>query len=248
MSFVTCKFLGRLANNVIQVMATIGYAKKYNVQWFIPRNYHHKDIFRFGLPLLRGQKHCIEYRENWTEEIGYQEIPKHDQCVTLVGFFQSEKYFSHATEEIHAAFHRLNDSHTVRHMMEGICSIHVRRGDYLQYPTRFVSPSIQYIGNAVEEMKSHGLHRFKVYSDDIQWCKDNFHFSGDFSFSENTDPIYDLQEMAHADGNIICASTFGWVPAWLNKNSPVVVAPKVWFGPDTKLTSKEIIPENWIKI
>ncbi len=248
MSYVTAKFLGRTCNNIIQVMAAIGYAKKYNVPWFIQRQYHHKDIFRFGLPLVRGPKKCMEYRETWTEDIGYKEIPKHNECITLVGFFQSEKYFAHAKDEIHQVFHRLNSSHTVQYMMEGICSIHVRRGDYLQYPTRFVTPSIEYIGNAIEEIKSHGFHRFKVYSDDITWCKQNFHFSGDFTYSENTDPVYDLQEMAHASACIICASTFGWVPAWLNKNNPIVIGPKVWFGPDTKLTSKEIIPERWIQI
>lgn len=246
---VTCKFLGRLCNNIFQVMAMIGYAKKYNVPWFLPRQYHHKDIFRFGLPLMRGPKRYKQHNELWNEDTAYQEIPFYPQGVELHGFFQSEKYFSNAKDEIHEAFHTINNSLMLTDNLSGVCSIHVRRGDYLEYPTRFCVPSIEYLGNAIDIIKSKGVHNFKVFSDDIKWCMENFKFSGNFEYSQNQDPKYDLQEMAHCEHNIICASTFGWIPAWLNKNeNKTVIAPKQWFGPDTKLTDKDIIPETWIKI
>lgn len=242
---VTCKFAGRLCNNIMQVMTMIGYSKTYNVPWFIPRQYHHKDIFRLGLPLMRGPKSYREYHDPWSETIGYQEIPFHPNGVTLTGFFQSEKYFAHAKDEINQTFARLNGRLMYTDNYKSVCSIHIRRGDYLEYPTRFVTPSVEYIMNAVDVIKSVGCFNFKIYTDDKKWCEQNF----PYDVSKNTDPIDDLMEMAHCEHNIICASTFGWVPAWLNKNpDKVVVAPKQWFGLDTKLTDKDIIPETWLRI
>ena len=89
---------------------------------------------------------------------------------------------------------------------------------------------------------------FLVFSDDIEWCKNNI--TGDnIVYIDSEIDYIDLYLMARCDNNIIANSSFSWWGAWLNKNeNKKVVAPTLWFGQVVGEDTNDIIPENWIKI
>ena len=128
-----------------------------------------------------------------------------------------------------------------------ICSIHVRRGDYLTKPNIHPTQTINYYMDAVKLMSPNTL--FLVFSDDIGWCKDNFKDFTNIVFIEGNSDYEDLLLMSLCDNNIICNSSFSWWAAWLNQNpNKKVVAPKLWFGSGLNHNTKDITPENWIEL
>jgi hypothetical protein len=160
----------------------------------------------------------------------------------LTGYFQSEKYFSNYKEDIIKLFH----VKPIEFKKEGITTaIHVRRGDYLKHPNFHPTCSVEYYTKAMETI-SEG--EFIFVSDDIQWCKDNF--KGDnIKYSSFDNEIDDLSLITECDNVIISNSSFSWWGAYLNQNeSKVVIAPKIWFGPDGPVEQFDIIPETWMKI
>ena len=90
-----------------------------------------------------------------------------------------------------------------------------------------------------------------VFSDDIEWAKENFksHFPVEF-MSQNDDAhnYLDLILMSHCKHQIIANSTFSWWGAWLNPNK-IVIAPKMWFiNPEMNAQTRYLIPKNWLRI
>ena len=108
-------------------------------------------------------------------------------------------------------------------------AIHIRRNDFLKNPNHPVQDNQYYIG---------GLGEFPtdipvlVFTDDIEWAKQQDIFSDDrFIISETDNAYYDLYIMSKCKYHVICNSTFSWWGAWL-ANSQNVVAPKKWFAGD----------------
>tara|TARA_R100000951_G_scaffold112169_2_gene112108 strand:+ start:63 stop:830 length:768 start_codon:yes stop_codon:yes gene_type:complete len=172
--------------------------------------------------------------------------------IRLNGYFQSEKYFNHQRDKILEFF---SPTTAIREKIKSkypfigksnVCSIHVRRGDYLRLPYHHPVCSSMYYGEAINHMGGDNI--FLVFSDDIEWCKTTFKGSS-FIFVENNTDFEDLYLMSMCDNNIIANSSFSWWGAWLNDNkNKKVVAPSVWFGPAIKNNTKDLIPENWIKL
>jgi len=54
--------------------------------------------------------------------------------------------------------------------------------------------------------------------------------------------------MSMCKHNIIANSSFSWWGAWLNPApNKIVLAPQKWFKDET-INTKDLIPEQWIKI
>jgi hypothetical protein len=68
-----------------------------------------------------------------------------------------------------------------------------------------------------------------IFSDDIEWCKENF--SSDFLFSEEKDEFIDLYKMSRCANFIIANSSFSWWASFLNKSDDkIIYAPENWVG------------------
>ncbi len=250
---VSTRLFGRLGNNLFQYAAAIGLSIRDNVPYCIPLNTANNNVWKpYRFP---GVNYCDKelsgfiYKE---PEHSYREIPKFDEDVTLEGYWQSEKYFSHCRPEIIKAF-GFDDIETVN----DVCSIHVRRGDYLLLPTKHPTVTPVYLTKAIMYMVEKGYRKFKVFSDDIPYCRNFFGneilFGDlDFEFSEGKSEIEDLREMAACGSNIIANSSFSWWGAWLSPNpNKKIICPHEdnYFGPDNKnLDVSTLLPKDWMRI
>lgn len=244
---VTCKLWAGLGNQMFMIAAVIGHARKHNQDYFIPRQTIAAHIWPTYFPQFPTGKvkpHFFRYKE---PEHHYTEIPHHAN-IELEGYFQSEKYFSHCRQEIIDAFQ------IPYKPLEGFVSLHVRRGDYLQYPDKHPVITYEYISTAVKYFIDKGYNSFVVCSDDIPWCRNNLEplklFGAEFSFSANNDHFADLALMSCCEHNIIANSSFSWWSAWLNQNpDKIVITPQTWFGiGNNHLSTVDLIPETWLKM
>lgn len=254
--------MGRLGNNMFQIAACIGYAKKYGVEWGIPKGYiepgfqvYQVDLFMPDLP-SSDDVHFKRYDE---EFFGYTEIPFYPEGIRLVGYFQSAKYFDHCKEEIQKIFNVPKFP-----SFSEYCGIHARRGDYVTYDTHFPPVNIDYFRVAIPMMLDKGITKFIVCSDGMEWCEDVLpaNFPGvHFEFSKGLHEWQDMGLMASCAGNIIANSSFSWWSAYLNPNpNKIVISPHgtSWFGeaggPVREAASRgiepclDLIPESWHKI
>lgn len=120
--------------------------------------------------------------------------------------------------------------------------LHIRRGDYLKYPTLHWAQGESYYTPA---MKIIGSTQWIVVSDDIPWCRQQAWLQSDteksFTFIEEPNEVRALGMMASCKrGAIIANSTFSWWGAVLS-GSEKVVYPSKWFGSDTPV----LFPLTW---
>lgn len=180
----------------------------------------------------------------------------------LKGNFQSEKYFKSIESVLRKELVFKNafsgDNLLTKNKIEetNSVSIHVRRGDYLSIKKnaqKFAQIPISYYQDAIRHMAAKTKAPvFFVFSDDIDWVKDNLKTEASLVFvSNNKTPetsYMDMQLMSLCRHNIICNSTFSWWAAWLNNNpAKHVIAPQRWFS-DVSINSQDIIPDEWIKL
>ncbi len=164
------------------------------------------------------------------------------QQIYMDGYWQSEKYFADIREQLmnEIDLSRLDKAaECVEFPSDDTVAVHIRRGDYITQNSS-QALSIEYVNQAMACFGSD--HDFMFFSDDINWCKDNF--KGDkLFFANNRTDLQDLKQMSEAKHNIIANSTFSWWSAWLNKNeNQRVIAPQPW---TTGNTHNGILPAHW---
>lgn len=176
------------------------------------------------------------------------------------GFYQSERFFADIEDDVRKIFcfnMELINSRS-REMMkiidadEHAVSIHIRRGDYL-LPKFWANAGcvcqLPYYKNAITELKKHeSTPSFYVFSDDIEWVKQNLSLPNAhyIDWNQGNDSWQDMMLMSHCRNHIICNSTFSWWGAWLNpRKNKTVIVPSHWF---MKEETPYIYPVSWIKV
>jgi len=227
-------------------------------------NEHFAYLKRHGLWVAHGEEYKTVFKNlDWfknqqfkgqivrTRRIGFgyeKIIPEHG--TEYYGYFQSYKNFDgEFTRNLFTpsndVLSRVNDRWVK--LEKGLtCSLHVRRGNYVVLPKNHVVQGMDYYKEAISRMRTIGVDRFVVFSDDLDWCRQAF-IGDEFIFVRDTDYI-EMFLMSRCNHNIIGNSTFSWWGAFLG--DPIgrtVIGPSRWF-PHDKLDSSSIIPENWIKI
>ena len=250
---ISCYLQGGLGNYMFQIAATESLVKKNNDKAvFDFKNYSqiHKPLETYKDNILRKVNvgevfYDKEYNEPFFE---YNEIPYHSDML-LKGYFQSEKYFDEKV--VRELFSIDNNSKNYINDKYGdllkkkTTSIHIRRGDFLDRLDRHPVQSMDYFNKAIEHFDD---NIFLIFSDDINWCKENFK-GNNFVFIEGEKDYIDLYLMSMCKNNIISNSSFSWWGAWLNENDEkIIISPSVWFGDSKNLDTKDIYCDNWIVI
>lgn len=184
----------------------------------------------------------------------------------IVGLWQSWKYFIGWENRIRKefefrqplppCFHELQDSLQSANSV----AIHVRRGDYVSNPVDAATLGFvgeDYYRRAIDTVcrGPAAVKRFFVFSDDLDWCRSNFHWlPAPTTFVESSRsgdrPSHhiDFQLLAQSKNFIIPNSTFAWWAAWLSiAEEKLIVAPKRWFN-DPALDSSDLCPTEWILV
>lgn len=197
------------------------------------------------------------YIQNMTKGFGFDDGVLSMDNVYLQGYWQSEKYFYNVQNDIRRdfSFKKSLDPKNVECVNKIINSesigIHIRRGDYVTATNLGTICSLKYYKNAISFMQNKVSEpSFFIFSDDIEWCKDNIsHVNSTYiDWNMGLDSYKDMQLMSLCKHNIIANSSFSWWGAWLNDNSSkIVIAPDKWFG-NSKTNTQDIIPDSWIKI
>lgn len=252
---ITCNLMGGLGNYMFQISAAHSVALENNVNsMFDFESYMkvHEDINTYRDNIFRNlevgkiDSNILRYYEN---SFKYNMIPySKNIAVCIDGYFQSEKYFLKYNKQIKQLFSE--PQHITEYIdskygdiFENTCSIHVRRGDYKGLQQFHPLMTMEYYNKSIENFNG----KFLVFSDDIDWCKENF-IGDSFVFLDNEKDYIDLYLMARCSNNIIANSSFSWWGAWLNNNpNKRVIAPLTWFGPDlSKYDTSDLLPKDWI--
>jgi hypothetical protein len=177
----------------------------------------------------------------------------------LIGYWQSEKYFSDIRNILLKDFSFTkpatgkNATLLKDILASESISLHVRRGDYVSNAATnkfHGTKDNDYYHKALSIITSKTKNPIIfVFSDDPKWCKQNLKFDQKTIYVDgNVNGFEDMRLMMNCKHNIIANSSFSWWAAWLNQNpNKIVVAPLVWFN-DSSINTKDVIPKTWIKI
>lgn len=244
---VTFPPAGRMGNYLFEASCVVAYSLKHNLDFTMPKSTNsdywnplylkhlQNPNFNPNLPEIRIPERGHEY-----QEIPFEESWR-DNNIIIEGYRQSYKYIDAYRSEILYLFDFPYEK------KENVVSCHVRRGDYL-----ILKDKHPYYGKEwyEEAMRQFPGYRFKFFSDDITWCRENFMSREYCEFSTNSNEVDDLAEMSCCEHNIMSSSTFGWWGSWLNRNeNKKIITPKEWFMPGFGgLNTDDIIPPEWIKL
>ena len=179
--------------------------------------------------------------------------------IYLDGYWQSERYFISFADKIREDFTfkqpLSNQNADIADKISRVnaVSLHVRRGDYISDKRNaFIGVcTLDYYKTAIEIIKTQVDNpMFFVYSDDINWVKNNLVLDKTAVFVNHNlghESYNDMRLMSLCQHHIIANSSFSWWGAWLN-NSPnkIVIAPKQWFA--NMQDTSDLMPENWLKM
>jgi hypothetical protein len=178
----------------------------------------------------------------------------------LNGYWMSWKYFQKYEKEIRKEFtirenlvNHLDEISSIIQSKNSV-SIHIRRGDFTTkrnvelhgvIPIDFYKKAIEVISQKISNIE------LFVFSDDIEWVKENLISRFPVTFISNDvtkNALEDFYLMTVCKHNIIANSTFSWWAAWLNSNTDkIIIAPKKWYN-TSQFNYKDVYPISWIII
>jgi hypothetical protein len=269
---------GRLGNQMFQYASMRGIAASRGYDWVVPpEDYNHTANYA-----LFETFNMSNVNPNNIGFVGGQVICENNHCFnrdlfdrcpdnsTLEGFFQTEKYFKNVEDNIRIDF-TFKDDH-LKPCKEYINSLetlpiflHVRQADSIGREEFHPILPMSYYEEALDHFPK-DIPCF-VFTDDIDWCKEQELFSNDrFLFNESNGvynyksmdglgkmqnsllPQVDLCLMSMCSGAIIANSSFSWWGAWLQNDRGKVIAPdpNKWFGTAmAHLDTTDIVPNRW---
>lgn len=229
---------------------------KYDLSWFEHcgkdtlgkenRNYCLNDVFEIDIDVATTAE-IKEYRDlyyyNHSKCYQYDDRLLRESCHRYVdGYFAHYTYFSMAEDIIkNKLVFKLKLSDENLQFEEQISladtpvAIHIRRGDFVGsvhevLQADYYQRGIEVLLNKTSASKPH----FFVFSNDMQWVKDNVRIQYPVTYVEgnnNDEAGFDMYLMFKCKHFIISNSGFGFWAAWLNSSKDkVVIAPDKWFN------------------
>jgi hypothetical protein len=244
---------GGVSNQMFQIAATIGFARRYGADYRIPLpssvtqgqgnppSAYRDTLFR-NLPIGDPPPDAVVVTER---QFSFHDIQIPDaEHVVLDGYWQTMKYWEHCRGEVLRAF----DTSWCKMRFpadERVCAIHVRGGDYLRHSAIHEVCGERYYDNAMAMVVGHGVTDYRVFTDDPKHASKIFQ-PGLLMPGIRTD-AEDLVLMSRAHAIIGCNSSFSWWAAMLGSHA-IRVFPDQWFGPKGAQDWRDVVPDGWVKV
>jgi hypothetical protein len=245
---IQVSILGGLGNQLFQILAMLEISNSQNIPYYISnedkesssifknRSTYWDTIFK-KLTFTKKEnipKPLCEIREgNSNIFINFDPII----CPTILqGYFQCSKYFSKDTFKKFITYTNDETDEIWGHLQQQKTSkqsknifIHVRRGDYMLLQHFHIVLTIEWYKKALQNFSED--YTFFIFSEDIEWCKQNFEFLKNKFYISDKD-YNELFLMGKCDGGIISASSFSWFGAYiasLDNPDCKIICPDIWF-------------------
>lgn len=172
--------------------------------------------------------------------------PSHNQVISLhninrhvqiKGYFQNDSYLDrdlilemfqlpeHSSSYVNKRMGELREKYPEKKLI----FVHVRRGDYLHLQHFHIVLSREWYTRALKHFDTEECV-FLIFSDDLQWCRENFAEYHEKEFMDVEEDYVQLFMMSQCDGGIVANSTFSWWGAYLIRNpSAPIVCPTHWY-------------------
>jgi hypothetical protein len=231
MNTVYVKLAGGLGNQLFQIANGYAYSKKHNrvlllddTEWAAsqgksPKNYQNTIFKNFKYVSEKITKDSyIEFHE---PEFNYNEIPKFDKDICLIGYFQSLKYFETYKDDFISQL-ELPECN----LFKDSVAVHIRRGDYLQHAHIHYVCDTEYFSKNIKEFSEKNIN---VFTDSLELVQSEFN-DHNFRIIQTESELMDLMAMAnHTD--IICSnSSFSWWASLLGVKKNKIIVPTRWFN------------------
>lgn len=244
---------GGLGNQMFQVAAGIIYAKETDKLLIIPNDSEraHCTILADYADILFDQwerinepiGHSYDGFEKYPDEPGFQpwRVFHHGPLnVLMVGYWQYYPPICRHEALIRSCFAEKLAPFCEKSYV-GCVGVHVRRGDYLQYPDFHYIQTEEYYEQAMTKFPPKTT--FVIFSDDLQWCTEQPCFA-ECIFHDESNEIVALATMISCDAGFICGnSTFSWWGAFLGAYAKrrTVCVPRNWIA----TTVHDLFPTEW---
>lgn len=207
------------------------------------------------LPTRFGRIHLERDADRYSPSIGAVR-----PGTTLVGYFQSPKYFPTVGPRLLEAIEGMPETDaeaTVLQRMrdEPAITLHLRRGDYLAVPSdrQFIA-SVAYARRALRLLDGLGIGLpVRVFSDSVDLVKNELAgVDARFEFVQDDGSLgiwSTIKAMASGSAMIMSNSSFSWWAATLmehRQSGPVIVGPRPWTSGGT--AKADLLAPDWITL
>ena len=174
--------------------------------------------------------------------------------IYICGYFESSRYFDEIDDIIcgellprHEILDKNKDIYSKILARNSVCVTIKRRdvdneeiADIYQYDISYFPRAIDYFKSAIDSPL------FCVFSDDVNWCRDNLDLDCDVWFESDANPIWEkIRLMSACKHFIIHNSTFSWWVQHLSRNpDKIVIAPSKWMLRDDQPI--DLYEKGWI--
>lgn len=200
----------------------------------------------------RSNRDILIETENTVDERVFQLAPPR----ILRGYFQSWRYFHDYKSEIVATLDLSLKSGTYAHSLQqdlinqNWTAVHMRRGDYLQYPDTFNLTTDLYYDSAFKLLGIDATNNNYVVFTDDKFAAQRMFPNASLIIDQDAikSPAETLILMSKSNSFIGSNSSFSWWAAYLsNENSGPKIFPRPWFLNNLKNESDILLP-HWINL
>lgn len=217
-------------------------------------------LFLEQLKPIARRSYRLEAERDYFKYVRAYLSPPTRGTVYLNGYWQHQDYFSPIRKTLLEDFRLkpefdLTQNPLVQEILatESV-SLHFRRGEdqvnkfYGACPPAYYERCLDELAKRLPD----AALRIYVFSNDIEWVKQNFTSRFPTTFVTPSHGLTDFQElvaMSLCKHNVIANSTFSWWAAWLNDNpGRHVFAPWPWLINEERYDCNELLPKEWIRI
>lgn len=178
----------------------------------------------------------------------------HGRNIMLNGYWQTTDHFEAARSQLESLQPAFQLSNGFRHWQERIRSshsvfVHVRRGDFSQWPDSMMTPAFYRAAADSIRCASLPTPKWFLFSEDHDWCRNHLPFltGAEFvAFDSQNREIEELFLMRTCKGGIIANSSFSWWGAALgDRPDRPIVASRYRHGHGKGDVQRERLLSHW---